>query len=980
VDAGDRVTAASEALEAGDFARTLTLLESLIRIEPVSPDENFLVGFAHGLTGEAFEWTDRAESACHHYGRMRSCWTASGRLTCANEAERRFTQVNYARWSHMLAGVLHGLGRDLDSAIQYRLDASAMLADLGEDALAARALRDVADIERQLGDTEAAERHVRAAHELYVRLDDRIMVANCQLGLGDVYLDRGALAEARPLYRAAARLLRGCEDAVLDRAHAALACHDVAETHAEAQEALREARALYQQHLDAAKRNGEAVQLAKDALSRCFQTMGKAAQAAGLYDDARHYYIEAERLVAAEGARLAALDARTHQAGLALARGHNLEALESALQLEGEYRDAGYLPGQFECRLVAIRALRFTQPRVAAARTAEVISEADGLGLVEVRRTAQCLLADMLVAEAAAAGAQQRQDLLEQARQLVEAAMAGPWDGAERYAGRLETRAGIARQEMRGEDAARHYREATDIYARLGSIREAGCLYLEACVAHQLLDRQHDALDLVRRSLRLLEERRLRLSAPVVRNEFGRSWEDVYHLAVKLELAFRHAGAAFSHLLALYGRLITEEFEDSKATSDAPPIHPKLAPPLALRGDPVSAFEALRTRNELLDVMRFATRRSNPRRSPAPEDTYQGPARAVFAWEPECHVAIVRHSDGTFEPVDYDASGTAAAIDRHLMSIERLTGEFRGVGDATPAMFDAPVRGLQALFWEPLVVALRGERALVTLPGALARVPVTSLALACGDAVDLSPTLSVSVGERQDMPPAILAVAANPEGDLHGPQRDLAIAAQAFGPQHLLVRPDEDSAAVLLSSTARTQILFIATHMKGEHSAHSSGILLGPRGSPRLVTLYELLGVQIQAHVVILAGCQSAAVSSGPGLFSVASALFASTGAATLLATTSSVTDAAATLVWSELAPRLAAGMEAREALSQALGRLDHIGTQHEVAVFLREFSKRYPELAEAVGELGDYLATSAARHRRGLLPADRLCWVVFRR
>lgn len=975
---GALAAALSEArLAIGEFERDVK----------VAPDASAIhaLSYCHGLAGEASGALDRLADAANHYEAMRRAFRLLGWLSRSAWAEHRDDIANYARWSDLYADVLHRLGSRLDYAVEMRLEAADLLSAMWYHEEAARALRDVADIERQLGRQEDAEGHARKALAKAQALDDPLLTASGWQGVGDCLRSQGRAAEAYEAFAQGYEILKKERGPVLDRAHAAGSMGETAQEEGQTQRLLIEAQQLYEEHLRTEDLQPSELSRAHYYLAQCLDTRAQLAATAGRQDEARELGIQSQHEYELAGDKMGTAQSVLSQAELSLLRGHLKDGLALARDAEHRFDTIDHPDGAFTARYLQAKVVWREDVEAAIELTAAIVALAESRQLQKATDQGRRLLADMHVDAARKATAARAAEHRVAAPGLLTGQEASGLQGI--YV--AESLADLARLDGDRPEALARYEEAAEAYRTRGDVREAACRFRQAEIYSEIAEWE-ECLSAGEAAVKAIDERRDATVAPVIGNEFGRAWEDIYLVPAKAARQLGRTNRAFAILTRLHGAVLRSTMVAGwKGLATSPdeenvagrPV--RVADPVPVRSARPEAGDLLDqafTQNEATDRQRYRGGTGTAHQQPKARVATTSALDCLFLWSGDQHAALVRLPDGQVREFDY---GETDPVAQPLETLAMFVGPHRSLADHLSPAFVACLGELRRRLWSPLR-PMFGQHLPIRfmLPPALSMVPFVRFAAEDGMDSVLVGTFDSPINAKVEAT-SCFAVCSDPKSTLAGgPRRDLAIARAIFPSNgSVFVGDDEPSPANrLLTETGHFGTLLVSAHMTGEASAHLSGVNLAPDTSARPLSLFELLGTRCSADIVVLAGCESAIPSAGPELLSAASAVVAATGAKAAIATSWPVSDMGATLVWSELAKNIADAQDAGEALRSALQTLGGVDGADKAEMFVADLLRRVPALSGDRNLLVGALQRAIQLCGRGLLPADGYAWTVFGR
>jgi CHAT domain-containing protein len=222
-------------------------------------------------------------------------------------------------------------------------------------------------------------------------------------------------------------------------------------------------------------------------------------------------------------------------------------------------------------------------------------------------------------------------------------------------------------------------------------------------------------------------------------------------------------------------------------------------------------------------------------------------------------------------------------------------------------------------------------------------------------------TLQFLPASRRATPATILALG-NPTGDLPAAEVEAQYVASLYGQSALL--GDQATEEAVRRQVALHPLLHFATHGKLSAEAPLSSALLLAHGEE--LTVYELMGLHIDADLVVLSACETARgeVTGGDDIVGLTRGLLAA-GARAALVSLWPVDDLSTSLFMGEFYRRLRAGENAIDALQAAqnyLRNMDQASRQDALAESLAPAAAnrsvsltRHFRPDEAVPENGDY-------------------------
>jgi CHAT domain-containing protein/tetratricopeptide (TPR) repeat protein len=325
-----------------------------------------------------------------------------------------------------------------------------------------------------------------------------------------------------------------------------------------------------------------------------------------------------------------------------------------------------------------------------------------------------------------------------------------------------------------------------------------------------------------------------------------------------------------------------------------------------------------------------------------------GPAGALSASAPTTFLEYVVTEEQTFlwtltpaTPADPAPRWRLHPIALRRPDLARAVEDFRRrLGDRNLAVAGA-ARRLYALLLAPAEAELKGTSALSIVPdGVLWNLPFQALETPGGEpllarhALSYAPSLSLLAELARPCPAAREAGTPGPLFALGNP--DLPEAAEEarevgrlYGPGSRVLVGAAASEAAVKREAGRRRVLHFATHgVFDDRRPLSSHLVLardpGPReggegGEDGLLEAWELLGLDLDADLVVLSACQTARgrLGEGEGVIGLTWALFAA-GARAVVASAWQVDSAATRALMVDFHRRRLAGASNAEALRQA--------------------------------------------------------------
>jgi CHAT domain-containing protein len=276
--------------------------------------------------------------------------------------------------------------------------------------------------------------------------------------------------------------------------------------------------------------------------------------------------------------------------------------------------------------------------------------------------------------------------------------------------------------------------------------------------------------------------------------------------------------------------------------------------------------------------------------------------------------------------VDREGLQQACAATADMRALTRDIRAFHQ-GCASRAPIDALAEQLARRFFDPLAATIRGAERLIVVPyGAAHMLPFHALPfdgkpLAAERTVSYLPSAStlqfLSLGRVWRTPENILAVG-NPTGDLPdlpAAEAEAAYVASLFGTQALIGKDANEKAVRARIPSAR--LLHFATHGElSEEAPLSSWIALADNEQ---LTLYELMGLRMDAELVVLSACETGQgqTTGGDDVVGLTRGLLGA-GARAALVSLWPVDDVATSLLMGEFYRRLIGGDTSIIALCKA--------------------------------------------------------------
>ncbi len=316
---------------------------------------------------------------------------------------------------------------------------------------------------------------------------------------------------------------------------------------------------------------------------------------------------------------------------------------------------------------------------------------------------------------------------------------------------------------------------------------------------------------------------------------------------------------------------------------------------------------------------------------------------------------------GLVQALHFETS--AETLNRHIHLLHRSC---QNGGD-----YQAAAKLLSERLLEPLSPNLRGRQKLLIIPyGAMHRLPFQVLPVD-GNPLGLTFTLSYLPSasamqfirdESRVVSPEALAVG-NPRGDLPRAGAEATFVAGLYRQRALL--EDEATEPEVRRELPGKGLLHFATHGRlSEENPLNSALLLAGKDE---LTLYELMGLQLEADLVVLSACETAIgeTTRGDDVLGLTRGLLAA-GARQALVTLWKVDDLSTSLFMGAFYQSLLKGARPSEALLQAQRYLRELD-KDDIGEALKNLEKMAPDKRSR-----QTVHQERERHRqRGILLAD---------